>query len=40
MSVERRGCVIRSHDWVNPKGEEPMIEIKPFGVSKRAVREA
>ena len=30
MSVEQRGCVIQSHDWVNPKGEEPVVEAKPF----------
>ena len=31
MRMERRGGVIRFHDWVNPKGEEPMVETKPFG---------
>ncbi len=28
--MEQRGCVIQSHDWVNPKGEEPVVETKPF----------
>jgi RNA-directed DNA polymerase len=40
MRVERRGWVIQSHDWANLKGEEPMTEAKPFGISKRAVWEA
>ena len=40
MEVERRGCVIPLDLRVNPQGEEPMIETKPFGVSKRAVWEA
>jgi hypothetical protein len=30
MPVEQRGRVIQSPLWVNPKGEEPMVETKPF----------
>ena len=40
MWAERRGCVIWFHSWVNPRGEEPMVETKPSGISKRAVWEA
>jgi len=29
MNVERRGCVIQSWFWVNPKGEELIIKSKP-----------
>ena len=29
-SVERRGRVIQSPLWVNPKGEEPVTVIKPL----------
>ena len=40
MRAKRRGCVIQYHTWVNAQGEEPMVETKPFGISKRAVWEA
>ena len=29
---DEKGCVIQSHDWVNPYREEPMIETKPFAM--------
>jgi RNA-directed DNA polymerase len=38
--MERRGCAIEPNSTVNPKGEEPMNEAKPFLISKREVWEA
>ena len=38
--MERRGCAIAPNSTVNPKGEEPMNEAKPFLISKREVWEA
>ena len=38
--VERRGCAMEPDSTVNPKGEEPMNEAKPFLISKREVWDA
>ena len=38
--MERRGCAIEPDSTVNPKGEEPMNEAKPFLISKREVWKA
>ena len=38
--MEQRGCAIEPDSTVNPKGEEPMNEAKPFLISKREVWDA
>jgi hypothetical protein len=38
--MEPRGCATEPNSTVNPKGEEPMNEAKPFLISKREVWEA
>ena len=38
--MERRGCAMEPNSTVNPKGEEPMKEAKPYLISKREVWEA
>jgi RNA-directed DNA polymerase len=38
--VERRGCAMEPDSTVNPKGEEPVNEAKPFLISKREVWDA
>src|SRR5262245_13595079 len=38
--MEPRGCATEPSSTVNPKGEEPMNEAKPFLISKREVWEA
>jgi len=40
MRVERRGWIVQLQGCVNPKGEEPMSEAKPFSIAKRLVWEA
>jgi RNA-directed DNA polymerase len=40
MRVERRGWIAQLQGCVNPKGEEPMSEAKPFSIAKRLVWEA
>lgn len=38
--MERRGWIVRLQVWVNPQGEEPVSEAKPFCIAKRVVWEA
>ncbi len=38
--MEQRGCAMEPNSTVNPKGEEPMKEAKPYLISKREVWEA
>ena len=38
--MERRGCAMEPNSTVNPKGEEPVNEAKPFLISKREVWDA
>src|ERR1035438_6801245 len=40
MRVERRGRTVQRQMSVNPKGEEPMPEAKPYRISKELVVEA
>ncbi len=40
MQAEQRGWIVRLQGWVNPLGEEPMPEAKPFCIAKGLVWEA